>query len=897
MTANSRSYWKNVAITLIALTLVMILPAPAYAELGRREFLALFMSAASCEPEEQEEVSAFDEPLVLYQDALIRFGDGVTIPGGVSGSTGALKGCSTITHVGDSLSELPGLGSRLDKGYRSIDPALSYHAQSGAPLSGWGLTTIQRYARTGKNDCLIVELGSNDLYTKPGTSMESNIDSVMKAAGNAQILWVAPYIAKNKDKFTIDNFGAMHSMLKRKAASSDGHLHIADWYAEADPNKDFDHDPLHPNNRGYNHLANIILLSVGAQRGEAKEAKPIRLQMSSGRGILSPIDGKITEVDDHSITIQSEQSDDISMTFTDVTVSEKARASRGRTIKGGDVIAYPSGKNNTFVVEIKRNGTTISFDEYAGSKDHQGTPQNSLNDIHNDESNINPAQSSSRSTMSQHSGKVGSTQSESIVPGMPVMPGMASAPSYEQFDTWKIIYEVGKQMGAPELMMRTAFTEAFKESQYKNLYNQRRTDKDCSAPPYGTNSPRGSRAPSGAPLSDSAQDHFFTLQKKVDTLGIESCGDGNSIGVYQQQVDLTTSGDPAQLTTFTKENQSPWGDIKQTGNKVFSVWRFYYQGKKLGFFDHPMTQRAMGNAIQVSDVPDNSQWEPTGNAVYDYMKKNYGKLNTSYQSAIRGEVGKVSEGELGANTFNSEDSGTVDDLCDNAHNAIDNLMGIGRIRGGTLAERLKNVWSPGDMKHHVTPLPGAPVVWYRQNHNANIYEWNLPKDGAHTLYDCSSIVATATYHGLGVALADANGAPLSTQGYVARMKDSVIATGTADSVLKSMKDKLRPGDIFVVSNSPSGGTSNDGHTFQFVEENSFGDVGAVEEGGNRTYTYDEILANNGAQGDNWQHCWVFRPLNKRLPHEADHMGNEEEVAPGVRRDPKVIRLWKINQKW
>lgn len=878
----------------ILTSLTLIFAAPAHAETQQQNAAAfiLMLLRGGCDSDEELLADSMEDETSEYEEALSRFGTGISIPGGVTTSENALTGCKHIVHIGDSISTGPGLGSRLQAQYRKIDPGMIYLANTGAPLSGWGLQQIKTNSAHDKKHCFIIELGTNDMGQKPGNTLKSNLDAALTAMSGSQILWVTPFATKDTQNVKIANMADFHTILKEKAGTTDG-LYLANWFQEADPDKDFDADPVHPNQHGYDHLANIILLSMGAKRGMSRQEKPIRLQTDGHSAIQSPIDGTIEDVGDDYVVIKSSQSGNISMRFTEIRPLDRIKASKGRTIKGGDDIGDPAGKNNTFVVEIQESGKTISFHDWATSGTNNDPAVSVEDDISNDQSNaaVQISRDAAGTGLNHHTGRPGSTQDEK--PSGVNIPGVLP-PSNEQLDTMKIIYIIGSSMGMSDTAIISALATAEKETQYRNLFHNGHPNL---TPMYGC--PEGCIAKSGTPLDESARQKFRAIQPRLSKdLGIwdENNSDGNSIGIMQQQINLNNRGIPTPAKDYKpgENNGVTWGSVRQVGNKVYAAWRYYYAITQREDLKRSNDAAHISNEVQGSAIAQSSSYISHGETIFKWMKQNHHKIDTAYVSSVKDIAKQLSNGS--GDSFSSSIADSLGDACDRAANTIDNILGgIGLARQGTLAGRLKFVTSLGtNYRKHVILKSGVVYSYVRE---PMLYTMTPPKVKGKPAYDCSSIVTMATWMAFSLNIGSPDGTAGSTSS-ISRMLDEsksdvTKGSGNIPATIKGFLPKFRPGDIIIfgAGSSTLNSDFSNGHAVMFVEENSFLDVSGAMDAPGRLLTADEFVNNNS----HWGSVSIYRPLDKKMPHDADGYGETEIM--GHKRDPKALDLWKRNRKW
>ena len=549
--------------------------------------------------------------------------------------------------------------------------------------------------------------------------------------------------------------------------------------------------------------------------GSGMKAKGNTITISDEK-VTSPIAGKVTNVSDSEVTIESTRpGQDTTVVVKDIEIDSGIK--KGNNITAGKTLgkAKKNGDDYSFTVSIKDDGKDKTAEEWYEEASKKAGSNSSSKDSSNAQTPIGE---------SPDRGKTGAEAAD----------GEYNA---DQVAIIKTIIAVGEQMkskGITKKDIEVALATSSVETTFQNYGNYGGLPWKGKQPTNGVASPIGG---SGSMIPGGSKE----LQKSMDDprLTTESDSDLNSLGIYQQQATLNSDG-----TQNLNKDENVWGRWEAIVNTNYAAQKFYEtmlermpddsSRQSLSFYEH-------AHNVQGSAFPDRVQEaKSTG-------EKLYSKYKGAGKSSDVELYSDINDAGVNLNSTSSRGSVSGDEECVGSTASAGERGGQMGVRAGTLAANILK-FAEGEVGKPYSQAAGKRSML-------------LDTDPSH--HDCSSFVSWIYWYGAGVWLSeDDTGWGWNTGTFDAKWrnnKDIKVYEGPSSGV--DPKKDLKPGDII----------NMDSHVYIYAGDNS--EYAAHTDGVplSKSDTWDADVVSEPIR--------VYRPLNADNPKDVSGNGNPPKDPP------------------
>lgn len=411
-----------------------------------------------------------------------------------------------------------------------------------------------------------------------------------------------------------------------------------------------------------------------------------------------------------------------------------------------------------------------------------------------------------------------------------------------QVDNAKIIMAVAYQLGVSEEGIKAALDVAQQESGLWNYSNER------------------SKAYSPMAPSNNAVSNAYLFSSTRDPRSQRQGGDGNSTGLFQQQVKLDGNGEPTP--------DQPWGRWEQSMDPAYATWKFFDAGRKR--FGEEWRHQARGTYYGIQGSIDDARPASRINA-----------SNEIFDALFTEAKGMDFKDDIDSFASDTGDAG----LDSGAGSGVPDSLKNGGSRAG--AKRCKsNSRSSGGQLHINADTLAESLVETARTQIGKPYSQRAgersmldQEDPSHQ--DCSSLVSWAYFWGAGMWPSSPGSTwPANTVAWeYLPTKEMIIKEYVSVASVDYEKD-LKPADVINV-----GVPGKTHHMYMYVGENR--EIAA--------HWYDTPLSeqpgwHTDAQGGPIS---VYRPLN------ADNPDVMVPVPDAYRNliSSDIQRMWEDGKKW
>lgn len=431
-----------------------------------------------------------------------------------------------------------------------------------------------------------------------------------------------------------------------------------------------------------------------------------------------------------------------------------------------------------------------------------------------------------------------------------------------QINNIRTIIAVGQKMGFDKRAVLSALKISFNETRFTNYGNYGGRPWRGKSPTNGVASPLGG---SGSIIPGGSE--YMAKSMDDPRREIDSDSDLNSVGIYQQQVQLNPDGSRAEQQT----------------------WAVWERAMDPGFAAQLFFDRLKGKSQGLTPASSQGEWNTAASRVQGSVLGE-GQAGTStgvemglvdkYWDAARQIEVRLSR-DLKADALSTDTSPTifaeVGAECDASSLSSKGEGGQMNVNENTLSGRVVKIAT--DYANETGQFQGLKTYYSLSSLRTTLTN---PRP---TYTDCSSFVSWAYWNGAGIWFGDANGYAFITSTLITNMQGKqniTLATPQTSSNIK-MED-LKPGDLFV--NDTTLGSYSGQHTWMYV-----GNGKIAESSTDDAPQPDQVSVNTSVLRPNVG-PYLFRPLNAKHPQE---LGNP--IPSGQRLDPTIEAMWKGNRKW